>query len=295
MADKEMSFVDHLDELRTRIIRAFWAVAVGTFICWYLYDPISHLILGPIQTAFQQANVPRQAKPEQLVPDPSQLTPTETLLWQRIQTLEKQVEQLLAQRRNTLTFFDVLEPFFLKIQISLVAGLILAFPFVFYQVWAFTAPALYPHEKRYLVPILPAAFLLFAAGVVLGYYILPIALTFLLKFVPPDVVYYQHLPKYAYFFLRMMLGIGLVFQMPVVLMFLAQIEIVSYRFLASKRRHAILACTIAAAIITPTVDPFNMSLLALPLVALYELSIWLVWMVERKRRKQAAPTELAVG
>lgn len=295
MADKEMSFVDHLDELRTRLIRAFGAVTVGTFVCWYFYDPISHLILNPIQTAFRQAHIPSQQAGALPSPDSQKLTPTETILWQRIQILEKQVEQLVAQRRNTLTFFDVLEPFFLKIQISLVAGLILAFPLVFYQFWAFTAPALYPHEKRYLLPILPAAFLLFAGGVVLGYYILPIALAFLLKFVPPDVVYYQHLPKYAYFFLRIMLGIGLVFQMPVVLMFLAQLEIVSFRFLASKRRHAILICAIAAAIITPTVDPFNMSLLALPLIVLYEMSIWLVWIVERKRQKQAASTELAVG
>ncbi|HIE52850.1 MAG TPA: twin-arginine translocase subunit TatC [Armatimonadetes bacterium] len=182
-----------------------------------------------------------------------------------------------------LVFMDLLEPLLLKLQVCLVAGVVFMSPLLFIEVWGFIAPALLPHEKRYALIVFPAAVVLFGSGVALAYFVLPIAFAFLLKFIPPGVVYYQHLTRYLYLFLRMLLAFGLVFQLPIVMSFLALLEIVSFEFLRAQRRIAIFLCFVLAAVITPTYDPINMSIVGLPLVVLFEISIWAVYFIERRR------------
>jgi sec-independent protein translocase protein TatC len=188
-------------------------------------------------------------------------------------------------------YTHVLEPFTVQIQIALVAGLLFAAPLVLYEIWAFVAPGLLPHERRYVLYTFPASVVLFFAGALTAYFALPVAFRFLLQFMPPGTEIYQSVKVYLFFLLRMLLAFGVVFQAPLVLMFLALLEVISLEFLLSKWRHAVFTCFVIAAIVTPTWDPINMSLLAMPLILLYGLSLVLVWGVELFRERRRAREE----
>lgn len=169
-------------------------------------------------------------------------------------------------------------------RICLISGVILAVPYLTYEFIMFVAPALTPKEKRYVYLILPWIALMFAGGVVFGYFILiPPAIDILTslgsEFATPQI----KIGNYVSVVTRLLLAIGLVFEMPVVSTFLARLGIVSSQWLASKRKIAIILAFVLAAIITPTFDPINQSLVAVPLVILYELSIWLARLVQKKK------------
>lgn len=180
--------------------------------------------------------------------------------------------------------------FLINVEVALLAGLIIAAPFILYQVWAFVVPALTPTEKRYALRIIPFSILLFAGGVAFGFYALPVAVKFLVGFVPDQAERLLDFKLYFGFLLKICLGLGLCFQLPLVMLFLAAIGLVSSSFLTSHWRHAVVVMFAISALITPTWDPVNMSIVAAPLVALYFLSIVLVkWMV-RKREREAEAT-----
>lgn len=180
--------------------------------------------------------------------------------------------------------------FLINVEVSLLAGLIVAAPFILYQIWAFVVPALTPTEKRYALRVIPFSILLFVAGVAFGFYALPVAVKFLVSFVPDQAERLLDFKLYFGFLLKICLGLGLCFQLPLVMLFLAAIGLVSPSFLTSHWRHAVVVMFTIAAVITPTWDPVNMGIVAAPLVALYFLSIVLVkWMV-RKREREAEAT-----
>jgi sec-independent protein translocase protein TatC len=148
----------------------------------------------------------------------------------------------------------------------------------------FVAPALKPKEKRYVYLILPWIALMFAGGVVFGYFILiPPAIKILTSLGNEYATPMIKIGNYVSVVTRLLLTIGLVFELPVVSTFLARLGVVSYKWLAGKRKWAIILAFILAAIITPTFDPINQTLVAVPLILLYELSIWLARLVQRKR------------
>jgi sec-independent protein translocase protein TatC len=169
-------------------------------------------------------------------------------------------------------------------RVCLISGIILAIPYLTYEFIMFVAPALTPKEKRYVYLILPWIALMFAGGVVFGYFILiPPAIRFLTTFGSNIATPQIRIANYISIVTRLLLAIGLVFEMPVVSTFLARLGIVSSQWLASKRKIAIILAFVLAAIITPTFDPINQSLVAVPLVVLYELSIWLARLVQKKK------------
>jgi sec-independent protein translocase protein TatC len=160
----------------------------------------------------------------------------------------------------------------------------IAMPYITLQAIMFVSPALTHREKKYVYMILPWITFMFLAGVVFGYFILiPPATTFLLTFGSDIATPMIKVGNYISIITRLLLAIGLVFEMPVVVTFLAKIGIVNSKWLASKRKIAIIAAFIGAAIITPTFDPINQSLVAVPLVILYEMCIWLAKLVQRKK------------
>jgi sec-independent protein translocase protein TatC len=183
-----------------------------------------------------------------------------------------------------LVFIEMTEMVGTIMRVCLASGIILAMPYLTFQVIMFVSPALTRREKRYVYIILPWVAFMFLAGVVFGYFVLiPPATTFLINFGSDIATPQIKIGNYISFVTRLLLAIGLVFEMPVVITFLARIGVVKASWLASKRKMAIIVAFIAAAIITPTYDPVNQSLVAIPLIVLYEMGIWLAKLVQRKK------------
>lgn len=185
-----------------------------------------------------------------------------------------------------------LEPMLVKVKVSLLIGIVLALPVVVWQIWSFVLPALKQTERKYLYLIFPSSVVLFLAGVGLCFFVvLPIGLKFLL-FVGGDAVtsYTPLLTKTSYvgFLATMFLTFGLVFQLPIVLLVLIRIGILSPQALATKRRWAILTIVILAVVVSPTPDLLTQLLMAGPMYLLYEISIWLGYLVARSREKELA-------
>jgi len=176
------------------------------------------------------------------------------------------------------------------IQIPLVAGAILASPFILFQVWLFIAPGLYSRERRFLIPFMTAAVGLFLTGAFLGYhFVFPGMLKFLISDLSKQLGIHPiiSIEEYTSFFLSLILGMGAVFEMPVVIFFLALFGIVSPRFLWKNIRYAILIIFIIASIITPTPDIPTLCAFALPMLGLYLIGIGVAWWVHPERRKKA--------
>lgn len=238
-----MGFLDHLEELRKRIIYSVVAVAVGFFVCWGYADRIYDVMQRPIMTALRNHHL-----------------------------------------TETLVYLNPTEPFNLYLKVAALAGLFLTCPFVLYQVWLFIAPGLYRNEKRYVAPFLFSTVGLFVAGGYFGYkFVYPAALDFLIgygsKFQPMITI-----GEYTQLFLTIILGMGVIFEIPILVFFLSLMGIVSAGFMWKNFRYAILVIFIIAAIITPTTDILNMCIFAAPMVALYALSIGIAWWVHPKHR-----------
>ena len=188
-----------------------------------------------------------------------------------------------------LIYIEMTEMLGTYMRVSLVAGIALAMPYLVYQVIMFVSPALTPREKKYVFLVLPWIALMFIGGVVFGYFVLiPPALKFLLTFGANIATPQIKVGNYIALVTRLLLSIGLVFELPVVTTFLARIGVVKWKWLADKRRPAIIIAFVVAAMITPTFDPINQSLVAVPLIVLYELSIWLARLVQKKPKAAAA-------
>ena len=239
-----MSFLDHLEELRRRLIYSIIAVTVGFFACWNYHEFIFSYVQRPIMDALR-----RNGMAEKLV----YLNPT--------------------------------EPFNLYLKVAALAGLFVTSPFVLYQVWLFISPGLYRNEKRYVVPFMISTIALFTTGGYFGYKVVyPQALRFLVHFgrqFTPMIT----ISEYTSLFLSIVLGMGLIFEMPILIFFLALMGIISARFMWNNFRYAILIIFIIAGIVTPSPDVMSMLIFAAPMVALYGVSIAIAWLVHPKQRR----------
>ncbi|MGA2468128.1 MAG: twin-arginine translocase subunit TatC [Thermodesulfobacteriota bacterium] len=176
---------------------------------------------------------------------------------------------------GSLIFTSVAEAFFTYMKVAFIAGLILASPFVLYQIWAFVAPGLYQKEKRYVVPFVSLGSLFFAMGILFGYFVaIPFGFKFLLGYASDFIKPMPSMKEYLSFSIKFLLAFGLVFEFPVVLLLLARIGVVDAKMLARQRKYAILLIFVFAAVMTPP-DLISQVLMALPLIGLYELSILL--------------------
>ena len=189
-----------------------------------------------------------------------------------------------------LTFFSLLEPFTTSMQIAAFFGLVLAGPIVVGQIWGFLAPGLYPDERRYAVPFILLTVLAFASGVAFSYYlVLPITIPVLLAFLGDAALGFLSIGRYIGNVLMLMAVFGLMFELPVLAFLLARIGIIRAAPLRRTRRYALVGLLIAAAGLSPTGDPFNFALVAVPLVVLYEASILVAGIAERKPRDDEEP------
>jgi sec-independent protein translocase protein TatC len=190
---------------------------------------------------------------------------------------------------------SVTEAFIVRMQVSLIAGLILALPFVTLELWGFVSPGLTPEERRGFHIVVPLSLMFFLLGVTTAYLILPSAFNWFASFIEKDSELLQNPVMYFTFVAKMMLAFGVVFQMPVVLMFLAWIGVVSSKMLKENWRTALVLTSVMGAVATPSQDPLSMMLMAVPLAALYFTSIWLVGIVERTRARHELQESAGLG
>ena len=173
--------------------------------------------------------------------------------------------------------------FFISLQVAFMGGFVLSLPYVFLQVWQFVAPGLLHSERRLAIPILSLSVLCFAVGALIAYeLVLPMGLRFFLALEPPDMTSQWAADEYIGFVLRLILGFGIVFEMPVIALFLAKVGVLTAEIMRRIRRYAIVAIFVLAAIITPP-DPVSQLMMALPLLSLYEISIWICKIAGRKK------------
>jgi sec-independent protein translocase protein TatC len=240
-----MGFLDHLEELRTRLVRSAIAVAAGTGVCWGYHERIYAVMQKPIMDALHQQHLPEK-----------------------------------------LVYLNPIDPFNLYLKISMLAGLFLTSPFVLYQVWMFISPGLYRKEKKYVLPFMVSTIALFTLGGYFGYRIAyPRALEFFVvrfngQFQPMITI-----NEYTQLFLSIVAGMGVIFELPILVFFLAFLGIMSPSFMIKNFRYAILVIFILAAIVTPTPDIVNMCIFAAPMIALYALSIGVAYVVHPKQRE----------
>jgi sec-independent protein translocase protein TatC len=186
-----------------------------------------------------------------------------------------------------LVYLNPTEPFNLYLEVGFVAGLFVASPFVFYQLWLFIAPGLYRKEKRYVLPFLVSTVALFLAGGLFGYkMVYPASLDFLIaygqRFQPMITI-----GEYTRLFLTIIVGLGVIFEMPILVFFLALMRVITARWMWRNLRYSILAIFVLAAIVTPTTDILNMCLFAAPMVGLYGISIGVAWLANPGHARRA--------
>ncbi len=199
-----------------------------------------------------------------------------------------------APQDINLVYIEMTEMLGTYMRVCMVSGIILAMPYLTYQLIMFVSPALTRKEKRYVYLILPWMTLMFAGGVTFAYFILIPRLTEFLLTWPSGIATPQpRIGNYINIVTRMLLMVGLVFEMPVLTTFLARIGVVKSKWLADRRKAAIIVAFILAAFITPTIDPINQSLVAAPLIVLYEMSIWLAKLVQPKEPGVVPPESSA--
>jgi sec-independent protein translocase protein TatC len=244
-----MSFFEHLEELRKRLINALLSVAVGVGAGLYLVPQVVEFLQRPLMKAFREAGV--------------------------------------AER---LVFTSPLGPMNLYLTGGLYFGFVLASPLVLYQLWQFVAPGLYRHERRAVASFLVFGVLLFFAGTAFGYYLLlPATLRFLLEVgIGANFTAMISINEYFDLVLVILLGLGLVFQLPILIFFLSLFGIVTPRFLWNNFRYAVLVIAVASAVITPTTDVLTMSIFMAPMLLLYVVGIGVSAMVVRKKQAAAA-------
>jgi sec-independent protein translocase protein TatC len=241
---KEAPLLDHLEELRWRII---WAV-----VAWIVGSGVTFQFLGVVS-----------------------------------EILKRPLEVYANGRDYELVQLRIGEGFTTSFVIAAAGGLILAMPFILYQVWAFIAPGLTKRERGYAIPFIFGSLLAFAAGLSFAYFVaLPFALPFLLSFFPGVKVTLQ-LGDYIGDIITPLVMFGLLFQLPVLMFLISKIGIISSAFFAAQRRIAVFAIVILAALVTPTTDPVNLAISAVPLILLYEVGILLSRIAERQNLRAA--------
>ena len=257
MADKELTFWDHLDELRRvlfRVLGVWFVFAVGYFIAMpWLFD---NVVLAPCHNDFIFYDVLRYVG----------------------KTFNLNDEFFTQQFHVKLININLAAPFFVHMSTAFWMSVVTAAPYVFFEIWRFVSPALYPNERKGVRKALGLGTVMFFVGVLLGYFMVyPLTLRFLSTYqLSSEVENILSLNSYIDNFMMLILCMGLAFELPLVTWLLSLLGVVNKSFLRKYRRHAVVIIVIAAAIITPTGDPFTLSVVAIPLYLLYEMSILMI-------------------
>jgi sec-independent protein translocase protein TatC len=271
--EKEMSFLEHLEELRWHVVRSLCAVLVFTIFAFVNGDWIfQNIIFAPGRVDF---------------PTFRWLCKLGQMVGSEEAFCVKEIPFKVQSRLMTGQFT-------MHITASVVIGLILAFPYVAWELWRFVRPGLYNKERTYSRGAVASVSLLFLSGVLFGYYVMsPMMISFLANYQISDMIVNEFdITSYVGTIVTVVFGSGLLFQLPVVIYFLTKIGIVTPTFLRKSRKHAVIIILIVGAIVTPSADPLSQALISIPLYLLYEISIFISAGVIRKKEKEEAEEEI---
>jgi sec-independent protein translocase protein TatC len=243
-----MTIVEHLEELRKRLIISLAAVGVASIVGFVFYGRIFQFVLGPYRDALRA--IPAGSRP------PGAL-------------------------RDSLIATSPTEPFLTFIKIGLFSGFLVALPVILYQVWRFITPGLTSRERRLAIPFVLTSVLLFAGGTVFAFVVAPRGLAFLFSFGGQNLVPLLTVDRYLGFIIFLILAFGLGFELPLALIFLAGARLIDSRQMRRWRRYALLGTAVFAAVATPTQDPYTMLLMWIPLYLLYEAAILVARLMKR--------------
>lgn len=263
--EKEMSFFDHLEELRWHVIRVLSSIAVFGLIAFFMKSTVMAIILGPMQPDF--------------------------LTYEKFCELSHFVglgdRGCITPAQFTLEFRNLPDAFFLHLKVSFFIGLIFSFPYLLWELWRFISPGLYDHERNQTRGIVLFGSVLFLTGAAFGYFFLaPFGVNFFANYTLADVIVKDFtIESYISIVTSVTFAAGMLFELPIVILLLAKIGVLSSSILREYRRHAFVAVLIVSAILTPA-DPFSQVFVSIPVYFLYEFSILLAEREEKKRAKR---------
>ena len=246
-AGGSMTLLQHLEELRKRLIRSVIAIVIGFGCCYAFSKELFEWLMAPMAAVLDGGHFQYTYPPE---------------------------------------------AFFTYIKVSLVAGFFLASPYIFIQIWGFVAPGLYAHERKWFFPVAFSSALLFVTGAIFGYYVVfPYGFEFFASFSTEEIKLVPKLNEYTGMAIKLLFAFGIAFEMPLFVFFLARLGMVTSRAMRKFRKYAILLSFVCSAILTPP-DPFTQSLMAGPLILLYEVSVWVARLFgKREKEKDEEPEE----
>jgi len=242
---KKQTFLEHLGELRTRLLWSIGYLVLGFCVAYIFHKQIFHIVSLPL------------------------------------------LELAPKQYKNVFAFHHLSEPFFTYLRLSFYAGLFFASPFILHQLWLFISPALYKDEKKYAVPFIFFATILFLAGGAFGYFV---GLKYMISFFLSEaegLVPVLTMEGYFSLAITVIVGMGIVFETPILIFFLSILGIVDYKFLLSKFKYVIFIIFLIAAIITPSGDPITQTVFAVPMLLLYILGIFVAYLFGKKNNEKA--------
>lgn len=273
--EKVLPFIEHLVELRKRLIIIFVALVIGMGISWNYSTNVLSFIEKPLTGKTYLTDIKKEVYLAVKERFPAVYSHYK---------LDKEVLDTSRQRR--LNYSAPLEPFFVQCKIALIAGFIIVLPVIFHQIWLFVAPALTFREKRMVVPFVTSATVTFCAGALFFLIIIwPVIINFSLSYEMEGLQSWFNLSAYVNFCLRLILIFGLIFELPVIALILSRMGLINYGLLARNRKYALLASSIVAAF---HADLITMFVIMVPLYLMYEISIWVALIFGRKR---STPTE----
>jgi sec-independent protein translocase protein TatC len=245
---REMTFTEHLNELRVRLVRCLIAIFIGFLACYGFAEQLFMLLMEPLIT-------------------------------------------LLEPSGGSLIYTGLPEAFFTHLKVAALAGLFLASPYVFYQIWMFIAPGLYEGERKYMIPIALCSALCFITGALFGYFVVfPFGFQFFLGYASEAIQPMPSVKEYFSFSTSMLFAFGLIFELPLFMLFLSVLGVVNYKTLRRYRKFAILGNFVVAAVLTPP-DVVSQTLMAGPMCLLYEVGIWVSYMFGKKPKEEPPEEE----
>lgn len=245
----KMSFLEHLDELRKRLIYAAYSLLFGCLIAYLFIQKIFDFIMAPMQQMLAAASVVR------------------------------------GEAAGKLIYTAGAEPFMLYLKIGFIAGIFFASPLIIWQVWKFIAPGLYSHEKKFAIPFVLLSTIFFVMGGLFSHFIaFPWTWKFFISFSTSYMVFMPKIDEAFSLYTKMLLGFGLVFEMPTLVFFLARMGVVTAKMLWQYLKYAVLVIAVVAAVVSPGTDMMSMMIMAVPMWGLYLISIVIAWIFGKKRQ-----------